>query len=70
MHRYYLTERPADMGTFPNKKDNKPTTIFNFDKKIYIRGIKHEAWGYVSYVNKLTQKEISDYELMEGKVWI
>lgn len=68
MHRYYLIERPADIGTFPNPCLNKITRIENYDNKKYVKEIDREAWGNVEYQKSLTAKEISEYELTEAKV--
>lgn len=65
MYRYYSTERPLSIGTYPKPKDNKPVNIENFDLKTYIPEIKCEAYGYIEYENKLTDKQIADYELKE-----
>ena len=65
MNRYYLTQRPPSIGTFPNSKNNKPTKVESFVSKITIQEIDKECWGYVEYKEPLTNKEISDYELIE-----
>lgn len=64
-YRYYSTSRPIDIGTYP-KNNQKPTSIVNYDNRQDVgNGIK--AWGYVEYSSKLTEQEISDYELTAKK---
>lgn len=66
MYRYYLTQRPPSIGTFPSHKDNTPFVHgFSVGRK-YVEEIKHEAWGYVEYEKPLTAKQIEEYELVEG----
>ena len=62
-YRYYSTQRPVDMGTFPKPPDNKPTEIHNYDVRQPVEGGKLLAWGYLEYAKPLTEKEIRDYEL-------
>ena len=33
-YRYYSTQRPVDIGTFPKPADNKPVEIHNYDSRI------------------------------------
>lgn len=60
MNRYYLTERPPMPGTIPRGCIN----IMDFGRKKYVQEIDREAWGWVEYEWKLTQEEISNYELI------
>ena len=32
--RYYSTQRPVDIGTFPKPPYNKPDEIFNYDQRV------------------------------------
>lgn len=63
MYRYYSTERPVSLGTFPKAKDNVPMNIKNFETKIYVPEINREAYGYLEYKHELTNKQIDAYEL-------
>ena len=67
MYRYYSTESPVSLGTYPKTKDNTPVNIKNFETKIYVPEISHEAYGYLEYENKLTDKQVSAYELCTGR---
>lgn len=59
MYRYYSTQRPVTLGTFPGK----PTHIHNFDTRENVCGGQMQAWGYVEYEKPLTEKQMKDYEL-------
>ena len=61
-YRYYSTQRPVDIGTFP-KTDNGPVRIFNFDKREYVENATFRAWGYLVYDAPLPQSQLDDYEL-------
>lgn len=63
LYRYYLTERPASMGTQPKGTVN----IVNFDDKQDVPEIGGKAWGYVEYKEPLTDAQIKDYELKAVK---
>jgi antirestriction protein ArdC len=62
-YRYYSTQRPVDIGTFPKPADNKPVEIHNYDSRIPVENGTMLAWGYLEYAKPLTEKEASDYEL-------
>ena len=62
-YRYYSTQRPVDIGTFPKPADNKPVEIHNYDSRIPVEDGTMLAWGYLEYARPLTEKEASDYEL-------
>jgi len=62
-YKYYSTQRPVDVGTFP-KTENGPVEIVNFDKRENVEAGKIQAWGYLVYCEPLTEKQIDDYELM------
>ena len=62
--RYYSTQRPVTPGSYPKRKDNEITEIYNYDDKTYIEEIGREAWGYIDYLYPLTEKEMNDYELI------
>ena len=62
-YRYYSTQRPVDLGTFPKPADNKPVEIHNYDSRIPVENGTMLAWGYLEYAKPLTEKEARDYEL-------
>jgi hypothetical protein len=62
VYKYYSTQRPIDIGTFP-KTPNAPTQIVSFDKREAVENGLFQAWGYLEYAAPLTQKQLDDYEL-------
>lgn len=63
LYKYYSTQRPVDIGTFPKPQHNAPDEIKNFDKRILVEDGAFLAWGYITYTRPLTEQEIFDYEL-------
>ena len=61
-YRYYSTQRPVDIGTFP-KTEGGPTHIENFDKRQPVERGRFQAWGYIEYTAPLTKRQADDYEL-------
>lgn len=66
-YRYYSTQRPVDIGTFPKPPGNEPAEICNFDKRIPVEDGAFPAWGVLTYAKPLTEKEISDHELRPSR---
>lgn len=61
MRKYYSVMRPVSIGTFPREGVEE---IVNFDNRTYCQEINREAWGYIEYNRKLSEKEVSEYELI------
>lgn len=62
-YRYYSTQRPVDINTYPNQPGNRPVEIFNYDERIPVEGGKMLAWGELIYEKPLTEKQMCDCEL-------
>lgn len=62
VYKYYSTQRPVDLGTFP-KTENGPAKIVNFNDRESVEHGSIRAWGYLLYSAPLTQKQMDDYEL-------
>lgn len=62
-YRYYSTQRPVDINTFPEPKGNEPVTFMNYDQRIPVENGLFRAWGVLTYLKPLTGKETEDYEL-------
>ena len=62
-YRYYSTQRPVDLGTFPKPPGNAPVEIINFDERRMVEGGTIRAWGELAYLKPLTEKRMEDYEL-------
>ena len=68
LYKYYSTQRPVDIGTFPKPHDNRPDEIVNFDRRVPVEGGAFLAWGYLTYTKPLTRREASDYELRPAPI--
>ena len=62
LYKYYSTQRPVDIGTFPKPPHNTPDEIVNYDQRIPVEGGAFVAWGHLTYTKPLTEKQVSDYE--------
>lgn len=62
-YRYYLTERPLQLGAFPQPADNKPASVCPFKRKIKHDMMGKEVFGFVEYDKPLTPDQIYQYEL-------
>lgn len=65
--KYYSTQRPPGLGTFPKPKGNRVLEIEAFDRREYVEEIGREAWGWIDYAQELTDQEAAAYELVKGK---
>lgn len=63
LYKYYSTQRPVDIGTFPKPKGNAPDEIVNYDQRVPVEGGAFLAWGHLTYTKPLTEREAADYEL-------
>ena len=54
--------RQVSSGTFPD--NGTVLGIVNFDTRKKVSTVQSEAWGYIDYAVPLTEKQISDYELV------
>lgn len=54
-YRYYSTQRPVDLGTFPKPPGNAPVEIINFDERRMVEGGTMRAWGELAYLKPLTE---------------
>ena len=62
-YKYYSTQRPVDIGTFPKPTRNAPDEIVNYDQRIPVENGSFLAWGHLTYTRPLTKRQVSDYEL-------
>ena len=65
VYRYYSTQRPVDIGTYPKPSDNPPLSIVNYDddRRRPVANGRLMAWGELTYAKPLTEKQMEDYEL-------
>jgi hypothetical protein len=67
MYKYFSTQRPISIGTFPKSTDNRVIAIENFNNRKYVDEIGREAWGLIKYEKPLSDKQINEYELVKAK---
>lgn len=65
VYRYYSTQRPVDIGTYPKPPDNQPLSIVNYDddRRRPVADGRLMACGELTYAKPLTEKQMEDYEL-------
>ena len=65
VYRYYSTQRPVDIGTYPKPPDNLPLSIVNYDddRRRPVANGRLMAWGELTYAKPLTEKQMEDYEV-------
>ena len=63
LYKYYSTQRPVDIGTFPKPPRNAPDEIVNYDQRVPVENGSFLAWGHLTYTRPLTKRQASDYEL-------
>ena len=62
LYKYYSTQRPVDIGTFPKPPRNAPDEIVNYDQRVPVENGSFLAWGHLTYTRPLTKRQASDYE--------
>jgi hypothetical protein len=67
LYKYYSTQRPVDVGTFPKPPHNAPDEIINYDQRVPVEGGAFLAWGHLTYTRPLSEKDMADYELRPSK---
>ena len=67
LYRYYSTQRPVDIGTYPKSPTNPPTKVENYDGRLPVDGGSLLAWGEICYAQPLTDGELRSYELMPSR---
>lgn len=60
LYKYYTVKRPPDIGTVPKGF----VSVKSYDERKQVLQDGTQAWGEVVYSRSLTEKEISDYELL------
>ena len=72
LYKYYLKARAPSPGAQPSgfvgKVDYENRKIVGENNKTSGEVEYFKAWGHVFYKEKLTQKQIDDYELVYGGV--
>ncbi|MCC8066811.1 MAG: hypothetical protein LIO94_06890 [Clostridiales bacterium] len=65
MTKYYSTQRPISIGTFPS--GHKIEALVNFDQRSFVENIGRPAWGYIIFKDELTEDEAKQYELVKAR---
>ena len=63
LYKYYSTQWPVDIGTFPKPPHNAPDEIVNYDQRVPVEGGAFLAWGHLTYTKPLTEKAVAACEL-------
>ena len=66
-YKYYSTQRPVDIGTFPKPPHNAPDEIVNYEGRTWVEKDTRLAWGHLTYTRPLTEQEAADYELRPSR---
>lgn len=67
LYKYYSTQRPVDIGTYPKPAGNAPDEIVNYDGRIRVENDTRLAWGHLTYTKPLTATEQQSYELRPSR---
>ena len=67
LYKYYSTQRPVDIGTFPKPPHNAPDEIINYDQRVPVEGGAFLAWGHLTYTRPLSEKDMTNYELRPSR---
>ena len=67
VYRYYSTQRPVDLGTFPRPPDNPLLSFRNYDARVPVEGGAMLAWGELYYGKPLTPAQMYHYELKPSR---
>lgn len=66
-YKYYSTQRPVDIGTFPKIFYDEPRHFQNYDERRPVEGGAYRAWGELVYTRPLTEVELRSYELKPSR---
>ena len=66
-YKYYSTQRPVSIGTFPKDTGNPPIRFENYNGRTWVECNTRLAWGELVYAKPLSDKELRDYELKPSR---
>lgn len=66
-YKYYFTQRPIDIGTYPNSHFNCVTQMTIYMDCQRVEGEEFRAWGELEYRQPLMPSEVQDYELRPSR---
>lgn len=67
-YRYYSTQRPVSLGTYPKPQGNKVLNVENFEERTFCEQVGIEAWGYIEYELPVSDVLLRDFELVKAGV--
>ena len=65
--KYYSTQRPIDIGTYPNLPNDPQVEMTFFSGRQPVESGTVLAWGVLAYNAPLSPKQIEDYELRPAR---
>ena len=66
-YKYYATQRPVSIGTFPKDHFKAPIRLQNYGGRLPVEDGAFRAWGEVVYDTPLTEGELRSYELRPSR---
>ena len=66
-YKYYSTQRPIDVGTYPNSRFNGVVEMTIYPERWRVEGEAFRAWGEIDYAQPLLPCEVADYELRPSR---
>lgn len=65
--KYYSTQRPIDIGTYPKLPNDPQVEMTFFSGRQPVESGTVLAWGVLAYNAPLSPKQIEDYELRPAR---
>lgn len=66
-YRYYSTQHPIDIGTYPKLPDDPTVDMTFFSERKLVENGTVLAWGVLAYNSPLSPQQINDYELRPAR---
>ena len=66
-YKYYSTQRPIDVGTYPNSRFNGVVEMTIYPERWRVESEAFRAWGEIDYAQQLLPCEVADYELRPSR---
>ena len=65
VYRYYSTQRPVDIGTYPKPPDNQPLSIVNYDddRRRPVADGRLMAWGELTYAKPCPVSKVAAFKI-------
>ena len=66
-YKYYSTQRPIDIGTYPKPPEAPEVELVFYDQRKPVENGTALAWGELIYDAPLTPEQVSGYELRPSR---